>query len=524
MMQRTVIPQRLVGTNMSTNQNNNNLEGVDCLSQSEPMVVEDVQSNTELTEEQLLASSQEDMLTDATEVSNKNSTNHPYPDTQLDMDDDNNDGINVIINIPESQPSGSESKTDPSCHPNNANDQQTTKINLTRGQRKKFKALMQSGVSRSEALIQLGKGKDELASSKRGRTDLDNSATSEDVPKQKRTKKRLDPRDRAEQSNHDGPMAQQSSDGHQNSGENQTAGHSYSDMTNRRKVGVVPKHFPTSHLSTTQLDALQEALLLKVEKQRNEPMKPKFCNLLYKSGYMVLVCKDLETADWVKEITPSLIPWEGAELEAMDEEKIQRPEPIRAFFPQSAKYCDERIKTLIESQNKITTSSWRILQRSTPNDIHVEWIFTVDGPSMANLTKSNFILNYRFGEIQLRKIKGKTTQSNENSTNRVPQEKSKAASSKNPQSNPIKKASLPVSKDSSSNQTPSSSGGRLVPSKSSGSGKRLNSTTETKKAGLGKKIDKHEHPKHHPKQIQDDPQHPKKNDLRPGNCGTPKND
>lgn len=107
MMQRTVIPQRLVGTNMSTNQNNNNLEGVDCLSQSEPMVVEDVQSNTELTEEQLLASSQEDMLTDATEVSNKNSTNHP--DTQLDMDDDNNDGINVIINIPESQPSESES-------------------------------------------------------------------------------------------------------------------------------------------------------------------------------------------------------------------------------------------------------------------------------------------------------------------------------------------------------------------------------------------------------------------------------
>lgn len=64
---------------------------------------------------------------------------------------------------------------------------------------------------------------------------------------------------------------------------------------------------------------------------------------------MVLICKDRGTAEWVKEITPTLNAVESVELVAMDEDKIQRPELIRAFFPLSAKYCDDRIKALIES-------------------------------------------------------------------------------------------------------------------------------------------------------------------------------
>lgn len=143
---------------------------------------------------------------------------------------------------------------------------------------------------------------------------------------------------------------------------------------------------------------------------------------------MVLICKDQETAEWLKRISPSMKPWEGAELMAMDEVAIPRPEMIRAFFPQSSSYDDDRIKALIESQNDITTTNWRIVKRSILKDIHVEWIFTVEGASMEKLKKSKYTLNYRFGEIQLRKITDQPTADTANPTGRPTQEQSEEAS------------------------------------------------------------------------------------------------
>lgn len=85
-------------------------------------------------------------------------------------------------------------------------------------------------------------------------------------------KHQLDPRERAEKSSSSVP---------QNGGsKRQATGQSYSDMTKRVKVGIIPKDFPTAQLTTAQLDVLQDALLLKVEQQRDEPLKPKFCNLI----------------------------------------------------------------------------------------------------------------------------------------------------------------------------------------------------------------------------------------------------
>lgn len=477
---------------MSKN-NKNNTKGDDCLSQSDE--VESSFSLLELTEDQLLASPHEGMETDPPSEPSKSERNNnilnPEDEAQsseiasdVDMDDDDGDGINVTIKLSVPPPSNEGLDTNSGRTEDGKKTPNPNK--LTRAQRKKLKALRQTGVSRPEALSKIhGKEKTVSTSSKRPRQDLDKSATAEENPNQKRTKHHLDPRERVGQSTAGGSSRRSNQTLPQpGNTTKRTTEQSYSDMASRSRVGIIPKDYPTTQLSTAQLDVLQEALLLRVEQQRNETVKPKFCNLIYRSGHMVLICKDRGTAEWVKEITPTLNAVESVELVAMDEEKIQRPELIRAFFPLSAKYCDDRIKALIESQNDLKTTNWRVLKRSILNKLHVEWTFTVDGPSMDMLHKSKFILDYRFGEIQLRKIKNIQPNSDKTPPERLAQEKSEEAPG-HTQHNSALQTSSSTSDGKDPSSIPSSSGtNSMVPNMIGGS-EYTDLTREGKQAGLG---------------------------------------
>lgn len=176
-------------------------------------------------------------------------------------------------------------------------------------------------------------------------------------------------------------------------------------------------NYPKVQMSTEQLDALQEALLLKIEMQRNEDVKPKFAKCSYKQGYLALDCKDQITANWLKDVTGSLSPWDNAELIALDVKDIPRPDTFHAFFPLSADFSDERLKGLIESQNDgLSTNGWKILNRTNANK-HAEWLLNVDEDSLAILSKRNFVLNFRFGETQLRKVKNLGQRNSDTETN-----------------------------------------------------------------------------------------------------------
>lgn len=540
---------------MSTN-STNNLQGDDCLSQSCESEIENTLSQLGLTEDQLLSSSQEKMEIScpSTPTSQHNTrfekatgpeSQHPSStDSNLvDMEDNEDDGIRIVINTQESLASDKGSGNNMGS--TEAKDTLSKKIpKLTRSQRKQLRTLREKGKDRKEALsIILNK---EVTSFKRSRNDLDKSATED--PEQKRVKHHLDPRERAQLYSNRAPQNK----GQQNPPKKASSGSSYSDMAKSVKVGIIPKDFPNVQLTTAQLDLLQEALLLRVVQQRNEPIKPKFNNLIYKSGYMVLICKDQETAVWLKKISPSMKPWEGAELMAMDEAAIPRPDMLRAFFPQSSSYDDDHIKALIESQNNIDTTNWRIVKRSILKDIHVEWIFTVEGASMEKLQKSKYTLNYRFGEIQLRKITEQSTAANTKPTARPTQEKSEEASGSGEVSNAkstsgltqekseevcgsgevgkshpksTMKASLSASKGKagSSHVTSGPSGTKPKVSKQGKGGAKSNSlTTEVKQAGqvaTGKRND----PKHNLKRNPDDPQHLKSDSPCPEKGGNPKN-
>lgn len=179
---------------------------------------------------------------------------------------------------------------------------------------------------------------------------------------------------------------------------------SYSDVTSRVKVGIVPKNYPIVELSTYQQNLVEEAIFGAVVLQRKEQLKPKFANCTYKPGYMIINCLDKPTSEWLMKLVPTLVPWKDAELLAVDESNIPRPDILVTIFPKSVKYDNTTIKALIESQNEnINTDAWRILRRSVINNLHIEWAFTVDGASMKTLVDRDMNINYKFGQISVKK-------------------------------------------------------------------------------------------------------------------------
>lgn len=179
---------------------------------------------------------------------------------------------------------------------------------------------------------------------------------------------------------------------------------SYRDVANSVKVGILPKNYPNSELTMQQLLATQKAVLNKVVQQRKEKIKPKFGNCLFRPGYLILICKNQETSDWIKDIISSIIPWVGAELIAVNEDQIPQPETLIGFFPMSADDSNEEILALLEGQNDgLVVDSWKIFMRRIINKRHVELTFSVDGTSMRSLEECYFVLDYKFGNAPIRK-------------------------------------------------------------------------------------------------------------------------
>ena len=397
------------------------LKGADCLSQPETMEVEEEDGSLgELTEDGLSVEglSQVQSISSAildedesdcdTLVTAKLLTN-PTPDDESEDDD-----VNVTIRP--------------------LNKSGDKKKNLTRYERRRLKALRSAGLTREVALQQLSTSQIVTPGAPK-RPRRQDTGSSGEKPSLKRKKVALCPKDRAgvtkppvqlEQGESSGKgsslaksevtkqgsskqkgKASHSDSSRANAGSNKQkkAPLSYKDVVSQIKIGVMTEDFPNTEMTTNQLDALQEALLVQIEEQYNDSVKPKFSSCLYKLGYMVLVCKDQATADWVKRITPTIKPWENAKLVALDEHKIPRRERLHAFFPQSASFSDDRLKRIIQSQNEeLSVENWRILQRSNTNT-HAEWTLIVDEVSLRKLKERDFILNFRFGETRLRLVK-----------------------------------------------------------------------------------------------------------------------
>lgn len=301
-------------------------------------------------------------------------------------DDDYEDGINVtILTTPA-----------PILVPEKPNEQsnenkETKKKRLSGAGYKRFRKLLESGHSRGEAYRLAEKPLNLTDPSKRPRdSDLNESNISGNptpvkIPRQNWGTHKPPAKTSSVQHRIDAVRSEHSV---LHRGIEGKVNPTYRDVVSSMKLGIIPKGYPNTELTTTQLVATQKAILAKVAGQRKEPLKPKFGDCIFKSGYLIIVCKNKQTADWLKSIISTITPWSGAELTAVDEKDIPQPQILIGFFPWSADDSNAQILTLLESQNDgLNSDEWRILQRNTIRQRHVELVFTVDGVSLKSIKK-----------------------------------------------------------------------------------------------------------------------------------------
>ena len=373
----------------------------------------------------------------------------PKPDEIEDSDED--DGVNVTIK-PSVAPIITPAEP---CHT-----QQRERVKLSGAGKKRLKRLLEQGVNKEEAyrLAQKPGETPQPEPAKRPRADL---SSGENKPQPKRVKSTTTPAGRPQKSFPGVNRPKTSVNNRLERGGNKGTGSSnnqasttisrgaanskprnrevqgrmgqrrpahkplYTEVINQIRIGIISKNYPETTLTTLQLKSAHDAIMERVLEQRRAPVKPTFRGCSLKSGFMVINCCDQATADWLKGITSSLQPWEGAELIAVEEKNIPRSEILIAYLPNSATRSNENIVAYIESQNDLNTDSWRILQRTALNEGDVELVLTVDEESMQKLEGMGFRINYLYNTAKLRRKRNRRSADGSENSESNDQQKTK---------------------------------------------------------------------------------------------------
>lgn len=72
------------------------------------------------------------------------------------------------------------------------------------------------------------------------------------------------------------------------------------------KLAIIPVGFPQVLLTTQQLEDIETAILQSIVVQRNGKVKPLFGGSKIYGGWLVVTCRNIITAEWLKDDVSSL--------------------------------------------------------------------------------------------------------------------------------------------------------------------------------------------------------------------------
>lgn len=177
---------------------------------------------------------------------------------------------------------------------------------------------------------------------------------------------------------------------------------SYKQAAEGIKVGVLSANFPETALTSDQMKAVKEAILLRILSLDDGGVRPVFYGTAFKPGWLVITCGNQTTADWLIATMGEIRPWEGASLKAVMGEDLPRIQILVGYFPDSAKDTNENVFRYLERQNDpVNTKAWRVIGRLVEKDT-LRLTLSIDCNSAAVLKGVNFRLNYKFSQIHLR--------------------------------------------------------------------------------------------------------------------------
>ncbi|XP_072376085.1 uncharacterized protein [Diabrotica undecimpunctata] len=170
------------------------------------------------------------------------------------------------------------------------------------------------------------------------------------------------------------------------------------------KVAVVCDGFPGVRMEPTKLKAVQTSILEALERTPEEGPQIRLLKSTFKPGYLVMTCADSASAQWLRDTTPTLKPWEGASLQAKDESEVERPCSCTVYIPDEdgKRLGAESVLTRLRVSNrKLNTRIWTVLGK-TPAEKGQVWVLSMDKESFEELNKLQMCPYFGIGRIKFR--------------------------------------------------------------------------------------------------------------------------
>ncbi|XP_030746581.1 uncharacterized protein LOC115875303 [Sitophilus oryzae] len=177
-----------------------------------------------------------------------------------------------------------------------------------------------------------------------------------------------------------------------------------SEATALVKIAAVHARFPEVNMELEKLEAVQKSILAAYEAIQEGGPQVRFQKFTYKPGFLEITCADYTSATWLKEIIPTLRPWEGASLKALEGEEATMSHVCIVFIPDEdgERLEIKRILNRLRISNRcLKTHLWNVME-SEPMDKGVLWTFSVDKDSREELHKLGMSPFFGFGKLTFR--------------------------------------------------------------------------------------------------------------------------
>ena len=175
----------------------------------------------------------------------------------------------------------------------------------------------------------------------------------------------------------------------------------FSEVAKGVKLGFVPVDIVNAPLTADQMDSLQEAIIDTVIEHAVENIKPEFEGCFPRSGWVMTICSNNETAKWLKDHIADIANKCKLSISLVEEDEFPRPHFVRGYFPHSAQLDTSKVLATIAAQNNLSATTWKVVHRKEQEDNVLHLIFAVDDQSWSILQGSNGRITYRFGHIRL---------------------------------------------------------------------------------------------------------------------------
>lgn len=163
------------------------------------------------------------------------------------------------------------------------------------------------------------------------------------------------------------------------------------------RVGILPINYPIDLLTNEKMKLIEDQILKKIIEQKHSPMKPGFVNCVHKIGYILIICRDQMTVQWLMNI----YNWSIENLQVVDSSNTPMTNVFEASFPLSAEMSTAAVFDLIEGQNHgVFTSKWKVISEVVAaSALHL--LIAMDHDSINTLEREKFKLYYRFTIVKL---------------------------------------------------------------------------------------------------------------------------